>query len=318
MKLFNINKDVLDEIDGVPFQLEKDIQRLIEKNVNTIFGLTLIQSELSVDKYRIDTLCYDDENNSFVIIEYKKGSSYSVIDQGFTYYGLLLNNKSDFILKLSHHLGKLLKVEDIDWSQSRILFISPSFNSYQKDSVNFKNLPFELWEVKRYSNNSLVLNQHLSNSKEEIKSLGETSNNVISEVSKDIKTHSENEHFRKTKPEVVDVYLSLCEGLTELGDIALIPKGPYISLMTQGTTICYFNFLKSYIRLDILRGNENSDGSRSKKFFNLDDPKNLSKEGSWNWKTGVKGHYYSIPLDENSDVNYLLFLVKQKYNRLKE
>lgn len=98
MKLFNINKDVLDEIDGVPFQLEKDIQRLIEKNVNTIFGLTLIQSELSVDKYRIDTLCYDDENNSFVIIEYKKGSSYSVIDQGFTYYGLLLNNKSDFIL----------------------------------------------------------------------------------------------------------------------------------------------------------------------------------------------------------------------------
>ena len=76
MKLFNINKDALDEIDGVPFQLEKDIQRLIEKNVNAIFGLTFIQSELSIDKYRIDTLCYDAENNSFAIIEYKKGNSY--------------------------------------------------------------------------------------------------------------------------------------------------------------------------------------------------------------------------------------------------
>ncbi len=318
MKLFNINENHLEEVDGVPFLLEKDIQKLIEGNVHQIFGLTFLQTEISIDKYRIDTLCYDEENNSFVIIEYKKGSSYSVIDQGFTYYQLVLNNKSEFILLLSHHLGKLLKVDDIDWSQSRIVFISPSFNSYQKDSVNFKNLPFELWEIKRYSNKSIVLNQHISNSKEEIKSLGESSTNVISEVGKDIKTHSEEEHYKKTKREVLDIYLSLCEGLKELGDIDLIPKGQYISLMTQGTTICYFNFLKNYIRLDILRGNENNDGSRSKKFFDLDDPKNLSKEGNWNWKTGVKGHYYSIPLDEKSDVNYLLFLIKQKYDRLKE
>ena len=150
MKLFNINENHLEEVDGVPFLLEKDIQKLIEGNVHQIFGLTFLQTEISIDKYRIDTLCYDEENNSFVIIEYKKGSSYSVIDQGFTYYQLVLNNKSEFILLLSHHLGKLLKVDDIDWSQSRIVFISPSFNSYQKDSVNFKNLPFELWEIKNY------------------------------------------------------------------------------------------------------------------------------------------------------------------------
>jgi len=317
MKLFSINRESLEEVDGIPFPLEKDIQLLIEKNVRTIFGLTFIQSEFSVDKYRIDTLCYDEENNSFVIIEYKKGTSYSVIDQGFTYYQLMLNNKSDFILVLSHHLGKLLKVEDIDWGQSRIIFVSPSFNSYQKDSVNFKNLPFELWEVKKYSNNSLVLNQHISNSKEEIKSLGNSTNNVISEVSKDIKTHTNEEHYRKTKKEVLDVYLSVTEGLSELGDVELVPKGQYISLMYQGTTICYFNFLKSYIRVDVLRGNEQPDGTRSKKFFYLDDPKNLSKEGNWNWKTGVQGHYYSIPLDDKSDVNYLLFLIKQKYISLK-
>ena len=317
MKLFNITTDVLEEVDGVPFPLEKDIQGLIEKNVNTIFGLTFIQSELTVDKYRIDSLCYDEVNNSFAIIEYKKGSSYSVIDQGFTYYQLMLNNKSYFILLLSHHLGKLLKIEDIDWGQSRILFISPSFNSYQKDSVNFKNLPFELWEVKKYSNNSLVLNQHISNSKEEIKALGESNNNVISEVSKDIKIHTKEEHYRKTKKEVLDTYMSVTEGLSELGDVELVPKGQYISLMYQGTTICYFNFLKNYVRVDVLRGNEQPDGTRSKKFFYLDDPKNLSKEGNWSWKTGVRGHYYIIPLDDKSDINYILFLIQQKYNQLK-
>ena len=317
MKLFSINKDVLEEVDGIPFPLEKDIQGLIEKNVNTIFGLTFIQSELSVDKYRIDTLCYDEENNSFVIIEYKKGSSYSVIDQGFTYYQLMLNNKSDFTLLLSHHLSKLLKVEDIDWGQSRIIFVSPSFNSYQKDSVNFKNLPFELWEVKRYSNNSLVLNQHISNSKEEIKSLGDSTNNVISEVSKDIKNHTKDEHYRKTKKEVLDVYLSLSDSLLEFSDVELVPKGKYISLMYQGVTICYFNFQRSSIKIEVLRGNEQPDGTRSKKFFYLDDPKGLSKEGNWTYKTGVQGHCYIIQLDDKSDINYLLFLIKQKYDQMK-
>jgi len=49
----------------------------------------------------------------------------------------------------------------------------------------------------------------------------------------------------------------------------------------------------------------------------MDDPKGLTKEGNWNWKTGVKGHFYSIRVEETSDVNYLLFLIKQKYSQLK-
>lgn len=317
MKLFSIIEDKVEEVDSIPFSLEKDIQKLIETNVRTIFGLTFIQSELSVDKYRIDTLCYDEENNSFVIIEYKKGSSYSVIDQGFTYFQLMLNNKSEFTLELSHYLDKRLKVEDIDWNQSRIIFVSPTFSSFQKDSVNFKNLPFELWEVKRYSNSSLVLNQHLSNSRVTINSLGDIKTNVISEVSDNIVTHTEEEVHGKTKKEVLDVYFSLTEGISDLGDVELKPKRHYISLMYQTTTICYFNFSKNNIRLDILRGNENPDGSKSKKFFHLDDPKSISREGFWNWKTGVKGHYYKIPLNESSDVDYLMFLIKQKYNLLK-
>ena len=39
------------------------------------------------------------KTNSFVIIEYKKGSSYSVVDQGYTYLSTMLNNKSDFVLE---------------------------------------------------------------------------------------------------------------------------------------------------------------------------------------------------------------------------
>ncbi len=169
MKLFRLNKTNLNEVEQIPFKLERDIQNLVEVNTESVFNLKFIQSELSVDKYRIDTLCFDEENNSFVIVEYKKGNSYSVIDQGYTYLQLLLNNKSDFLLVLSQHFNKVLRMEDVDWSQSRIIFVSPSFNSYQKDSVNFKDLPFELWEIKRYSNDTIVLNQHRSNSKRVLK-----------------------------------------------------------------------------------------------------------------------------------------------------
>ena len=69
----------------------------------------------------------------------------------------MLNNKSDFVLALSKHMNKVVDVENIDWSQSKIIFISQSFNSYQKDSVNFKNLPFELYEIKRFDNNTIIL-----------------------------------------------------------------------------------------------------------------------------------------------------------------
>ena len=97
MKLYNITKDKLNLVETKQFPLERDIQNLIEKNTLELFNVEFVESELTVGKYRIDTLCYDEVNNSFVIVEYKKGDSYSVIDQGYTYLQLLLNNKSDFL-----------------------------------------------------------------------------------------------------------------------------------------------------------------------------------------------------------------------------
>ena len=75
MKLLNIKKGVLEEVDSVPFKKEKEIQELVELNVENVFGLIMIQSEFTVGSYRIDTLCFDEQTNSFVIVEYKRGSS---------------------------------------------------------------------------------------------------------------------------------------------------------------------------------------------------------------------------------------------------
>ena len=114
----------LKSIERSPFQKEIEIQNLVEKNVETLFGIELVSSEFKIGEFRIDTLCFDEETNSFVIIEYKKGSSYSVIDQGYSYLSKMLNNKDSFILEYCKKKKVPVDV-NIDWSQSRIIFISP-------------------------------------------------------------------------------------------------------------------------------------------------------------------------------------------------
>jgi hypothetical protein len=316
MKLFDITNKKVEEVEQIHFKLEKDIQNLIEPNVETFFGLKFIVSEFSVDKYRIDSLCFNEETNSFVIVEYKKGNSYSVIDQGYTYLQLLLNNKSDFLLVLSQYFNKVMRFEEVDWSQSRILFISPSFNSYQKDSVNFKDLPFELWEIKKYSNNSLILNQHHSNSKESIESLSPSNESIVHKVNQEVRVYSNEDHISNLSPIMIEKWKDVLEGLIELNGIELIPKRHYIGFVFSGKTVCYSGFRKNFIYFDILRGNVNADGTFSKNYFTLDDPKGVSTERSRDLNSGSKQVLYRITVDSKFDIGYLFFLLKQKYNQL--
>ena len=144
MKIYSRKNKKLKEVNSLQFKLEKDIQSLVETNLDELFGYDLIQSEFVIGGFRLDSLCYDKSNNSVVIIEYKKGKSYSVIDQGFSYLSYVLENKSDIILEIQDVYGRRLKKDEVDWSNTKIVFISPSFSTYQKESINFQDLPIEL------------------------------------------------------------------------------------------------------------------------------------------------------------------------------
>tara|TARA_B100002019_G_C21185543_1_gene556007 strand:- start:39 stop:1007 length:969 start_codon:yes stop_codon:yes gene_type:complete len=320
MKLFNQKKGSVDEVKQVPFKLERDIQDLVEKNTDSIFNLLFIQSELRVDKYRIDSLCFDEENNSFVIIEYKKGSSYSVIDQGYTYLQLLLNNKSDFLLVLSQHFNKVFNTNEIDWSQSKIIFVSPSFNSYQKDSVNFKNLPFELWEIKRFSNNTLIFNLHKSSSNESIQSLNSSKNkNLISSVSKEVKVYDIEDLISNISQNNLDKWNEIVSRLNEMEGVELKPKKNYVSIIIGGVsfkTILYLRFQKSKMKIRIIRGVHNPDGYKGENYFTIDDPKNVTTKTQRTLNNGSTQKFYEITVDNDFDIDYLMFLIKQKYNNI--
>ncbi len=101
----------LSEIAEIPFSIERELQEITEKNTNFLFGIEFITSEFELGGLRIDSLCFDKEVGSFVIVEYKKDRNISVIDQGFAYFSLLLHNKAEFVLKYNEVKKTFLKRE---------------------------------------------------------------------------------------------------------------------------------------------------------------------------------------------------------------
>ena len=51
---------------------------------------------------------------------------------------LMLNNQADFILEYNEKTFQKLERKDVDWSQSRIIFISPEFNKYQQHAIRIQ------------------------------------------------------------------------------------------------------------------------------------------------------------------------------------
>src|SRR5574344_2166557 len=102
-----------------PFKLEREMQKVFEDNLGLIMGLEMVKSEFTIKDKRIDTLAFDNQSNSFVIIEYKRDKNNSVFDQGITYLNLMLNYKADFVLEYNENMKNNLLRDDVDWSQSR-------------------------------------------------------------------------------------------------------------------------------------------------------------------------------------------------------
>jgi len=196
VSIFSINRGNLKEISEQHIELEKDIQKIVENNMYTIFGIDFVASEFELNGLRVDSLGYDkNESNSFTITEYKRDKSFSVIDQGYAYLGLLVNNQAEFILLYNEKNKNPLRKEDVDWSQSRVIFISPFFTTYQRKAIEFKDLPMELWEARLYSNNTILFNQIKSPEKSESITKISQKSALVRSVNQQVRVYNEDNHF---------------------------------------------------------------------------------------------------------------------------
>ena len=317
MNLYHLKSNALASIALEEFKLEKDLQHIVKSNLETLFSLTFVSSEFSLGEFRLDTLAYDEENNAFVIIEYKKKHNASVIDQGYSYLSLMLNNKADFILEFNEKRHQTLKRNEINWSSSRVLFISPSFNRYQKNSVNFKDIPFELWEIKRFEGGIISIDQVRATSKESIDQITTSQDSsVISQVSSEIQVHREEDHIAKLSPTMREVWAELRSHLEDWPECSFYARQPYVGFRRGNKTTCFIHFQKDALRIDILRGEKTEDGDRGRNFFDLDDYKQLAIKKHWTFKSGKTGHKYTILLKKQDDVAYVLQLIEQKFKSI--
>lgn len=307
MALFKIeNNERLESVKEQTFKLEKEIQSLTEKNLKSIFGLDYVRSEFSLNNFRIDTLAFDKDAGTFVIIEYKRDKNFSVIDQGYAYLSLMLNNKADFILEYNENSKETLKRNDIDWSQSRVIFISPSFTTYQKEAINFKDLPIELWEIKRYNNQTVNYNQiKTSGAQESVKTISRN-DDVVEQVNKEVKVFTEQDHLSKADIETIEIYETLKERILGLDEnISAQPKKQTIGFKVENQIFCDIviqnRALKIYLNL---------------KSGDLEDSKKTSRDVSnvGHWGNGS----YEIKVKDLEDIEYLLSLIKQSVRKNKE
>ena len=299
MALYINQTGKLKEVKEKPFKLEKDIQKVFEANLSTIMGLELVKSEFTIKNKRIDTLAYDTQACAFIIIEYKRDKNISVVDQGFTYLSLMLENKADFIVEYNESLKRNLKREDVDWSQTRVAFVSTNFTDNQVQATNFKDIAIELWEVKQFENDTIIINPiKKSSAAESIKPLTQNKE-ALKKVTEEIKVYTEEEHLSKSSEAIAELYGKFRQGILQLADeIEIKPKKMEIGFRRDSkvfTDICILkNSLKIWINL---------------KKGKLDDPKHLAEDVS------EKGHWgngdYQIQVDTDKDLEYIMSLIKQ-------
>jgi predicted transport protein len=301
MPLFSIRDDKLERVKEVTFKSErKDIQRITEDSIKEVFGFEFVKSELELGNLRIDTLAFDTENKSFIIIEYKINQSFSVIDQGYAYLGLLLNNKAEFILEYNERRDQSLKRDDVDWSQSKVIFVSPQFTKYQKQAINFRDLPIELWEVSKFENGTLLFNQLKSpETSESITKVSQRSD-IVQKVSREIKVYTEEDHLSGLPSEITELYQELKERILSLGDnIEIRPRKKYVGFVAS-TNFVDVHPQKSQLKLwiNMPKGE-------------LNDPKNIARDVSeiGHWGNGD----YEVVVKSADSLYYLMMLIKQSH-----
>ena len=158
IKLFKVKPEVK-ELEASTVLLEKELQNLIESNMEQFFGVKFLKSEFVITSGRMDSIGID-ENYSPVIFEYKRSINENVINQGLFYLDWLLDHKADYKLLVIDKYGTET-AEKIDWSVPCVICIANDFTRYDIHAVNQMQRNIKLVKYKKYSDD-LILFEHVN------------------------------------------------------------------------------------------------------------------------------------------------------------
>lgn len=200
MPIFQIKNKKAISLKEKNFESERELQEFIDENLDEFFGLKFIKREFGGQGLSIDTIAYDPEIKGPVLIEYKKDTQISIVDQGIAYLDWLLNHKGDYLLLLQDKL----KTKDVDWSQARVIFVAKDYSAHQIRAAGMKGIPFELWKYDLYEN--LFNIQMVETPKSDVSFSSLMKSPAVKKISKEIKSFNLEDHLKGQSSKVRGVF----------------------------------------------------------------------------------------------------------------
>jgi len=296
MPIFNIKNKKLIELKSKTFPTERELQELIDENLNEIFGLEFIRREFGGQGLSIDTVAYDPQTRAPVLIEYKKDAFQSIVDQGMAYLNWLLTHKGDYLIELQKKLGK----REVDWSQPRVIFIAKKFNIHQIYASGFKNAPFELWRYDLCGN--ILLLEPIEAPKSDVSITSVIKTKEVEQIAKQIKTYTLEDHLKKASEKTKLLFEKLQKMIRSLDErIQEKPVSWYI-----GYKVRWFNFVSIHIsrdKLQIFVRKTKLEKDKEKKFTKVPPEYKWGKTSLWR-----------MNISKEEDLDYALEVIKESYS----
>ncbi|WP_369251131.1 DUF5655 domain-containing protein [Streptomyces sp. R41] len=135
LKVFRVRGRQATEIPGASVGVERDLQTLIEANMEAMLGIRFLVTEYRTGRHRgrIDSLGLD-ESGTPVIVEYKRTRDQNVVNQALSYLSWLHDHHHEFESLVREKFGARA-AEEIDWSNPRIVCIAGSFTHHDTVAI---------------------------------------------------------------------------------------------------------------------------------------------------------------------------------------
>ena len=218
----------------IGFNKEKELQKFIENNLKVFFNnLEFLKTEFPItERYRVDSVVYDNKEKCFAIIEYKKNTA-KAFDQGGAYIKVLNDHKEKFVLLYNNKKDQHKENTDFNWDKSYVIFIASEFTPYQIEMAQSPNHPYQLYKIIQYQDGIIIL-EHIGNDS--------TEPPLPPEVDPEERYINEN-----SGPETRELYFKIRDKiLGKFKSLELNPQKSYIAfiLKQNGKTVCTVDIRK--------------------------------------------------------------------------
>lgn len=158
LRIFRLNDNGVEELPTRFAAVEKDLQTLLEKNIEACLGIRFLASEYHTGRSLggfIDSLGLD-ENFCPVIVEYKKRNNENIITQALFYLDWLLDHQAEFISLVREKLGAETATS-VDFFGARILCVASDFTRFDEKAICQIGRDIELIRYRFYGTDLLCL-----------------------------------------------------------------------------------------------------------------------------------------------------------------